>query len=168
MLVKEKIGNLDLFAVNNRNIDLVLLDWFETSKRILHKKTLMGKDISMKFLNEDPQLIVGDIIYEDDFTLIAVDIKECDTLVILPKTMQEMAAICYEIGNKHLPLFYQEQEILVAYEAPLFKLFMAAGYNVEKAKRKLIKPIKTTVAPHGGSRGSSLFSKIINLTTDKE
>lgn len=168
MLIKEKVGNLDLFAVNNRNIDVVLLDWFETSKRILHKKTTMGKDISMKFLSEDPQLRVGDIVYEDDFTLIIIDIKECDTLVILPKTMQEMAAICYEIGNKHLPLFYQEEEILVAYEPPLFKLFIAAGYNVEKAKRKLVTPIKTTVAPHGGSSGNSLFSKIMKLTTDKE
>ena len=167
MLVKEKIGNLDLFSVNNRNIDMVLLDWFETNKRILHKKTVMGKDISMKFLNEDPQLKVGDIIYEDDFTLIAIDIKECDVLVILPRTMQEMAAICYEIGNKHLPLFYQDEEILVAYEPPLFKLFTAAGYNVEQAKRKLVKPVKTTVAPHG-SGGHSLFSKIMKLTTDKE
>ena len=167
MLVKEKIGNLDLFSVNNRNIDMVLLDWFETNKRILHKKTVMGKEISMKFLSEDPQLKVGDIIYEDDFTLVAIDIKECEALVILPRTMQEMAAICYEIGNKHLPLFYQDEEILVAYEPPLFKLFTAAGYNVEKANRKLVKPVKTTVAPHG-SGGNSLFSKIMNLTTDKE
>ena len=146
MLVKEKIGNLDLFSVNNRNIDMVLLDWFETNKRILHKKTAMGKEISMNFLNEDPQLKMGDIIYEDDFTLIAIDIKECDALVILPRTMQEMAAICYEIGNKHLPLFYQDEEILVAYEPLLFKLLIAAGYNVEQAKRKLVKSIKTTVA----------------------
>ena len=167
MLVKEKIGNLDLFSVNNRNIDMVQLDWFETNKRILHKKTVMGKDISMKFLNEDPQLKVGDIIYEDDFTLIAIDIKECDVLVILPRTMQEMAAICYEIGNKHLPLFYQDEEILVAYEPPLFKLFTASGYNVEKANRKLVKPVKTTVAPHS-SGGNSLFSEIMKLTTDKE
>ena len=146
MLVKEKIGNLDLFSVNNRNIDMVLLDWFETNKRILHKKTAMGKEINMKFLNEDPQLKMGDIIYEDDFTLIAIDIKECDALVILPRTMQEMAAICYEIGNKHLPLFYQDEEILVAYEPLLFKLLIGAGYNVEQAKRKLVKSIKTTVA----------------------
>lgn len=167
MLIKEKIGNLDLFAVNNRNIDTLLLDWFETNKRILHKKTTMGKDISMKFLNENPALIVGDIIYEDDFSIITIDIKECDALVILPRTMLEMAAICYEIGNKHLPVFYQEQEILVAYEPPLFKLFTAAGYMVEQAKRKLVNPIKTTVAPHGGG-SSSLFSKIMKLKTDKE
>ncbi len=166
MLVKEKIGNLELFAVNNRNIDYVMLDWYETNKRILHKKTLSGREIAMKFLNENPQLTVGDIVYEDDFNLIAVDIKECDAIVIRPVSMHEMAAICYEIGNKHLPLFYQDEEIVVAYEAPLFALLIAAGYNVEQAKRKLIKPLKTTVAPHGTS--SSLFNRIMKLTTDTE
>ena len=117
MLVKEKIGNLELFAINNRNIDYVLLDWYETNKRILHKKTVLGREVSMKFLNENPQLGVGDIVYEDDFGLIAVDINECDAIVIRPRSMHEVAAVCYEIGNKHLPLFYQDDEILVAYEA---------------------------------------------------
>jgi urease accessory protein len=167
MLVKEKIGNLELFAINNRNIDYVLLDWYETNKRILHKKTVMGREVTMKFLNENPQLSVGDIIYEDDFNLIAVDINECDAIVIRPRSMYEMAAVCYEIGNKHLPLFYQEEEILVAYEAPLFTLLSAGSYDVEKAKRKLTRSLKTTVSPHGHS-SNSLFNTIMKLTTDPE
>ncbi|MBC7511438.1 MAG: urease accessory protein UreE [Ferruginibacter sp.] len=167
MLVKEKIGNLELFAINNRNIDYVLLDWYETNKRILHKKTVLGRDISMKFLNENPQLGVGDIVYEDDFSLIAIDIKECDAIVIRPASMYEMAAVCYEIGNKHLPLFYQDEEIVVAYEVPLFALLTAGGYNIEQAKRKLIQPLKTTVTPHGSS-SNSLFNRIMKLTTDPE
>lgn len=166
MLVKEKIGNLELFAINNRNIDYVLLDWYETTKRILHKKTVLGRELTMKFLNENPRLGVGDIIYEDDFNLVAVDIKECDTIVIRPRSMYEMAAICYEIGNKHLPLFYQEEEILVAYEAPLFKLLSAGAYAITQAKRKLTNPLKTTVSPHGNN--SSLFSRIMKLSTDPE
>lgn len=164
MLVKEKIGNLELFAVNNRNIDYVLLDWYETNKRILHKKTLLGREISMKFLNENPQLGVGDIIYEDDFGLVAVDIKECEAIVIRPRSMYEMASVCYEIGNKHLPLFYQDEEILVAYEAPLFKLLSAGGYAITQQKKKLTRPLKTTVTPHGKS--NTLFSKIMKLTID--
>ena len=167
MLVKEKIGNLELFAVNNRNIDYVLLDWYETNKRILHKKTLSGREVVMKFLNENPQLGVGDIVYEDDFSLIAIDIKECDAIVIRPASMYEMAAVCYEIGNKHLPLFYQDEEIAVAYEVPLFALLTAGGYNIEQAKRKLVQPLKTTVTPHGNS-SNSLFNRIMKLTTDPE
>ena len=165
MVVKEKIGNLELFAVNNRNIDYVLLDWFETNKRILHKKTIAGRDVSMKFLNENPQLTVGDIIYEDDFSLIAIDIKECDTIIIRPRSMHEMAAICYEIGNKHLPLFFQDDEVLVAYEAPLFKLLVAGGYVVEQANKKLLLPLRTSVVPHGDG-SPSLFNRIMKLTSE--
>ena len=166
MLVKEKIGNLELFSINNRNIDYVLLDWYETNKRILHKKTVSGKEITFKFLNESPQLTVGDIVYEDDFSLVAIDIKECDAIVIRPKSMHEMASVCYEIGNKHLPLFFQDDEVLVAYEGPLFNLLKASGYVVEQAKKKLTTPLKTTVSPHGSS--SSLFNRIMKLTTNPE
>ena len=161
MLIKEKIGNIELFAINNRNIDYVLLEWFETEKRILHKKTLSGREVSMKFLSESPQLTLGDIVYEDDFVIIAIDIKECDAIVIRPRSMYEMAAVCYEIGNRHLPVFFQEDEVLVAWEKPLFNLLNTAGYIVEQGKRKLVIPLKTTVSPHNNN--SSLFSRIMNL-----
>jgi urease accessory protein len=64
MLVKEKIGNINFYAINNRKIDNLLLDWYETNKRILHKKTVSGKEIVMKFLNENQQLTEGDVIYD--------------------------------------------------------------------------------------------------------
>lgn len=165
MLVKEKLGNLELFAINNRNIDYVLLEWYETNKRILHKKTISNREVTMQFLNENPQLAVGDIIYEDDFTLIAIDIKDCDSVVIRPKSMHEMATVCYEIGNKHLPLFYQHGEIIVAYEAPLFAMLKAGGFQVEMVKRKLTHPLKTTVSPHS-SRTDSLLSRILKLNNN--
>lgn len=165
MLVKEKLGNLELFAINNRNIDYVLLEWYETNKRILHKKTISNREVTMQFLNENPQLAVGDIIYEDDFTLIAIDIKECDSVVIRPKSMHEMATVCYEIGNKHLPLFYQHGEIIVAYEAPLFTMLKAGGFQVEMVKRKLTHPLKTTVSPHSSSK-DSLLSRILKLNNN--
>jgi urease accessory protein len=38
MLVKEKIGNINFFAISNRRLDYLLLEWYETNKRIMHKK----------------------------------------------------------------------------------------------------------------------------------
>lgn len=166
MLVKEKLGNIISHPRGDKRIDYLMLDWYETNKRILHKKTLAGREISLKFLNENPQLSVGDILLEDDASLVVIDIKEADVIVIRPVNMQEMAAICYEIGNKHLPLFYAGDEILVAYERPLYNVLQASGYKVEKAKRKLTDPVKTTVEPHGSS--NSLFNRILKLTTEPE
>ncbi len=168
MLIKEKIGNLNFFALHNRKIDYLLLEWYETNKRILHKKTLAGVEVVLKFLNENQQLTEGDIIYEDDFSIIVIEVKECDAIIIRPRTMFEMASVCYEIGNKHLPVFYHQEEILVAYETPLFQLLSSAGYDVNGGKRKLVNPLKTSVSPHGHNKQSSLFSKIMKLTNPPE
>jgi urease accessory protein len=168
MVIKEKIGNINFFAINNRKIDSLLLEWYETNKRILHKKTISGIAVVMKFLNENQQLTEGDVVYEDDFNIIAIEIKECDAIIIRPKTMYEMASVCYEIGNKHLPVFYEEDEILVAFEAPLFQLLESAGYDVSQGKRKLVNPLKTSVSSHVHNSQGSLFSKIMKLTNPPE
>ena len=164
MLVNEKIGNLGFFAIINRRIDYLLLEWYETNKRIMHKKTREGVEVNMKFLNENPMLTDGDVVYEDDFNIIAIEIKECDALIIRPKTMFEMAAICYEIGNKHIPLFYHDAELMIAFESPLHKSLVAAGFDVIRGQRKLINPLRTSVVPHSTGSGDTLFSRIMKLT----
>ncbi len=162
MLIKEKLQHLSSYETTGRNIDWLVLEWYETNKRILHKRTTSGRDVTIKFLQENQNLTQGDVLYQDAETIIAVEIADCDVIVIRPKSMYEMAAVCYEIGNKHLPLFYENEELLVAYEAPLLRLLKNAVYDVAEGKRKLLHPLKTTVTPHGSS---SLFSKIMNLTT---
>jgi len=141
MLITEKIGNINFFNANNRKIDYVVLEWHETNKRILHKKTIGGLDVVMEFVNENPALSEGDIIYEDDFKVIAIELKDCDTIVLRPKSMLEMGRICNEIGESHQQAFYQSDEILIAYEESLFRSFSAAGYDIGLEKRKLITPL---------------------------
>ncbi len=167
MLIQEKIGNTDAYNLRHKTIDWVLLHWYETNKRIQRKKTNAGKEISLKFLNDNPSLTQGDILFEDEQTIIAVEVLPCDCLVVMPKNMFEMASVCYEIGNKHLPLFFEKNELLVPFEQPLYKLLTAQGYVVKQEQRKLLQPFKTTVAPHG-SESTTLFSKIMKLTTANE
>lgn len=164
MLIQQKLGNINS-STTNKNIDWLNLEWHETNKRILHKKTRAGKEITMKFLKENQNLTQGDIIFEDAETIVAIDIQQCEAIVIKPKTMFELASICYEIGNKHLPLFFQDTELLIAYEAPLFNLFVSLGYDAKKEDRKLLNPLKTSVASHAHAGSESLFSKIMKLST---
>lgn len=166
MIIKEKIGNLNSYDVTKRSIDVVTIEWYEANKRILHKRAKSGREIGMKFMNEAPQLTEGDVLWQDETSAVVIEIQPCETIVIKPKSMHEMASVCYEIGNKHLPLFYNNDEILVPYEAPLFRLLSAAGYEPERENRKLLNPLKTTVSPHGLTESKqSLFSKILQLTT---
>ncbi|MEO6522776.1 MAG: urease accessory protein UreE [Mucilaginibacter sp.] len=170
MLIKEKIGNLNSIAIGDQTIDWLDLQWYEANKRIMHKRSQSGSEVVMKFMNESQNLTQGDILYHDDETIIAVNILACEVLIIKPKNMFEMASICYEIGNKHLPLFYQDEEVLVAFDAPLFRLISSSGYEAEKGERKLINPLRTSVSAHSHASGNSetLFSKIMRLTNSQE
>ncbi|WAC14990.1 urease accessory protein UreE [Dyadobacter pollutisoli] len=165
MVVKEKLGNLHDFEVNKRQIDWVEIEWFETGKRILHKKTRAGRDIVMKFLNETTGICQDDVLYLDESLLIVADILACDCVVVTPTTMFETASLCYEIGNKHTPLFYDDGSFLIPYEAPLFRLLTAQGYQVSLETRKLLNPLKTTVTPHANEENTTLFSRIMKLTS---
>lgn len=167
MIIQQKKGKLDSVIINNHSIDYIELEWHETGKRILHKRTQSGIAVSLKFLQENPALTEGDILYEDDNRIIAVTILSCEVIAIKPASLFEMASVCYEIGNKHLPLFYENDELLVPFEKPLFRLLTAQGYVVRQDKLKLLHPLKTTVSPHAHS-GSSLFSKIMQLTNSAE
>ncbi len=162
MLLQTKIGNLSN-CNSDKTIDWLQLEWYETRKRILRKQTVGGKEVSLKFLNENPELTEGDILYEDDKMIIAISVLPCECIVIKPINMFEMASVCYEIGNKHLPLFYEDESLLVPFDAPLMRLLSAQGYEVKEEERKLLQPLKTTVAPHSDSN-NSLFSKIMKLT----
>lgn len=167
MLIQQKSGNINTIDINNRNIDWLQLQWYEAGKRILRRQTLAGNDISLKFLDKNPALTQGDVLYESDSLIIAIEILPCDVLVIQPANPFEMASICYEIGNKHLPLFLDNNELLVPFEMPLFRLLSAQGYAIKQDKRKLLHPLRTTVAPHAHS-STGLFSKIMQLTNATE
>ena len=141
MLISEKIGNINFFNTNNRKVDYILLEWHETNKRNLQKRTVGGIEVKIEFIIENPLLSEGDIVYEDDFNVIAIDVIECDTIVLRPKSMLEMGRICNEIGESHQQAFYQSDEILIAFEDSLFRSFSAAGYDISIEKRKLVTPL---------------------------
>jgi urease accessory protein len=162
MLIQQKRGNINTVTINNRSIDWLQLEWYETSKRIMRRQTRAGIDLALKFLDKDPALAQGDILYENDTLVIAVEILPCEVLVIQPANLFEVASVCYEIGNKHLPLFFEKEELLVPFEMPLFRLLSSQGYAIKQDKRKLLQPLKTTVSPHEHS--NSLFTKIMQFT----
>ncbi len=163
MLIQHKIGNIESYPVHDKSIDWLAMEWFETNKRIQRKKTTSGTDISLKFLQENPSLTQGDVLFEDETSIIAVEVLACSCIVVSPKNMFEMASVCYEIGNKHLPLFFENEEVLVPFEMPLSRLLTAQGYTIKQENRKLIQPLRTTVSPHGNE---TLFTKIMKLTAN--
>lgn len=148
--------------IENKISVLVDFFWYETNKRILHKKAKDGEILKLKFLNENPNFKQNEVVFITSTKVYLVAILPCECLEIKPRNNFEIASICYEIGNKHLPLFYEENGLKVPYEKPLLKQLLAMGFDVEVTQSTLTMPLNTTVAPHDQS--TTLFSRIMNLT----
>lgn len=164
MIIREKAGRIEAYEGMGIEPDWLDLEWFETRKRILHKKSSGGVAVSLKFLAESPEITEGDVLHADEERLIVARILPCDCIVVKPGSLFETASLCYEIGNKHLPLFFEDDALLVPFEAPLHRLLVAQGYAVLRENRKLLQPLRTTVSPHPSGNSGSLFSKIMQLT----
>ncbi len=136
MLIEKILGNIKEIKNETRSIDEVYVDWFEVDKNILKKSSGKGKAIGIKLL-VPTRLKDGDIIYSDANEIVIITIPLCEAISIKPKTMEEMGKICYEIGNKHIPLFLNEDEITVNYDEPLYKLLEKKGFKPHKTMRKL-------------------------------
>ena len=138
-------GHLDL---GGREIERLELQWFEATKPVLRKETSRGTEVAVRFLRQGQRLRQGDVLYLDDQKAIIVDILPCNAIQIRPATMLEMGIACYEIGNKHLPTFIQDDAILLPYEEPIFKWLESKGFKPEPVVAKLLNLINATVTPH--------------------
>ncbi|WP_027380580.1 urease accessory protein UreE [Chryseobacterium daeguense] len=169
MIINETKGNIKDLVSTDKLIDYLDLEWFETTKRIQRKKTRLGMEVAIKFLREGQRLREGDILYENEEKVVVVNILETEAIVMTPVSMLEMGTVCYEIGNKHIPLFIQEDKVLLPFEMPMYRWLEASGFKPEKQSVKLLNLLKSNVEPHGhGSLGSSIFTKILKMAAPKD
>lgn len=165
MIIDHISGNIATSATGNRQVDLLQLEWYETTKRIQRKHTRQGMEIAIRFLKEGQRLQQGDILFQNEEKVVVVDILPSDAIVVTPRSLLEMGSVCYEIGNKHLPVFIQNDQVLIPFEEPIFRWLTASGYVTEKAHTRLTHLLNANVQPHSHGGSSSLFSKIIGMAT---
>lgn len=163
MLITEVAGNIARDPIEGSHIDLLEIEWYEANKPVQRKVSNDGTELKLKLLKEGQLLHEGDILYRDRQEAIVVHIKPCDAIVLKPKTMLEMGTICYEIGNKHLPLFIQDDLVLMPFEAPMYNWLEASGYMPSRAQHQLLNLLKSNVTPH--KHTESLFTKIITIAS---
>ncbi|RZM12301.1 MAG: urease accessory protein UreE, partial [Pedobacter sp.] len=168
MLIEKIIGNISTHQATDKLLDKLELEWFETNKRILHRQTVSGVDVSLRLLDERNTLTEGDVLFEDDHSLVIIHILPCECISLQPNSMSEMAAIAYEIGNKHLPLFFQDEKLLIPFEQPIFNILTAQGYEVKKEIHVLQHQLKTTVSPHISIGSGTVFSRVQKITGDEK
>lgn len=167
MIIQQIIGNTKTHPIDGLDVDVLEIEWFEATKRIQRRRTNAGMEIAIKFIQEGQRLHQDDILYQDDKKVVVVYIKPCEAIVMTPASLLEMGTICYEIGNKHLPLFIQNDQIMMPFEMPMFRWLEASGYSPEKQEIQLLHLLKSNVAPHGHG-STSLLTKILNIAASND
>lgn len=110
-------------------VDHLQLEWFDATKKIIRTSTVGGREIGFKNLTSQ-QLSDGDVLYRDEDLgfCIVVKILPCSCLVFRAAGPKQMAYACFEIGNRHVPVFINDkQEVITAFEKPLFDLLSRRG-----------------------------------------
>lgn len=154
LIIQTIIGNQQSLKQQQRlhtqNIDTVSLQWFEADRRIIRTTTAAGRDIAFRLLKEGQRLHHDDVVYLDTQLAIVVQIEPSEVMVLAPQTLPEMARACYEIGNKHTPLFLDGNELLLPFDKPLFEWLQAAGFAPVRQQRRLSEQLRANSAPGVG------------------
>ncbi|MGZ5248148.1 MAG: urease accessory protein UreE [Flavitalea sp.] len=169
MTITSILGNTFNAFQTSVQIDYLSLEWYECTKRILHKTTSSGSIVTLRFLQQPVHFKPGDVLYQDDQFSIVVKVNPCKSMVIHPASEYELASACYELGNKHLPLFYENGCLVIPFDAPVYKMLSGAGFNINIEESILSNPLRTSVLPHAHeSQSQSLFSRILKFTGNEK
>lgn len=138
MIAEEIIGNiLQIDAERKKkHMERVYLENSELVERVQHVQTDQGKEIDIRLKNPI-DLQYGDILYEDAERMIIVDVNNEDILAIQPRTLQEMGDIAHQLGNRHLPAHFNDQEMIVQYDDVIENLLKELGIPYTHEERKV-------------------------------
>lgn len=143
MLCEQVLGKLEDLDVSGRTVEYVDIEWHEAFKRIHKKITDQGREVGIRMDDSilSRGLFQGDVIYQDETVIVAVNTPPCEIIEIaLAPGHEKMAAkVCYEIGNRHAPLFWGEKDTFITiYNEPmLVMLSKIHGVTAEKKIAKL-------------------------------
>ncbi len=143
MILTHVCGRLSDAAYARKTVDPLQLDYADAQKHLLRRTTRGGRDIALH-LSPGAQLRGlhdGDVLLEDGDTVVAVEILPVMALVAHPDGVADVAQLCYEIGNRHAPLYELTDSegrlsFAVLYDAAMEDLFgkLQVPYDKEEVK----------------------------------
>lgn len=113
--------------------DIVRLNWEARQKCRQRVRTAAGREIGIA-LPTGNRLSPGDVLYRDADVEIVVEGALEPVFVFSPENRETFGRVCYQIGNLHRPIGFDDSAIFVPYEPVLEKQFNRFGfaYTVEK------------------------------------
>lgn len=139
MIVEEVVANIDQLdptILASTHKEKVYLESSDLVKRIQRVTTDHGKEIGIR-LKEARDLQAGDVLYMDEKNMIIVEVFPDDLLIIGPKSIKEMGTIAHQLGNRHLPAQFEENQMLVQYDYLVEDLLQQLEIPYLREKRKV-------------------------------
>lgn len=145
MILTNVCGTLADAPYAGKKVDPLQLDYADAQKRLLRRTTREGRDIALR-LEPEAQLRGlrdGDVLLVDGDTVVAVEILPTLSLVAKPEGLEAIARFCYEVGNRHAPLYALGETAVgglsfaVLYDAAMEHLLKKLQVPYEKQAVKL-------------------------------
>ena len=139
MIIEEIVTNLEQMDPNDikkRHMEKVYLESAHLMKRIQRVKTDHGNELGIR-LKAPRDLVAGDVLYLDEKNMIVIDVLSDDLLVISPRDIKEMGTIAHQLGNRHLPAQFEENDMLVQYDYLVEELLQELGIPFKREDRKV-------------------------------
>lgn len=144
MLCEKIIGRMEDWDLNGKVLDYVDIEWYEAFKKIHRKISRQGREVGIRLNDQvlSRGLYEGDILYADEQLILAVCTPACEVLKFSapPDHNYMTVKACYEIGNRHAPLFQGEKEgeYVTPYDEPMHQMLQKIHrITVSKTVQKL-------------------------------
>lgn len=157
MICEKILGKSTDDAFKNKKIDYVDIYWDEAFKKLHRKVSYSGVEIGIRL---DDTILTrglnqGDVLGVDDDTVYVVNIPACECIIIkVDEDHSHMVAkVCYEIGNRHAPLFWGSEPytFITPYNEPM-KVMLdkihGVSTEVKEIKLDFDKRISASVHSH--------------------
>ena len=152
MIIEKITAHRDSFHdFRNYEMDEVFLEWYELNKKVMRKTTRKGFEIGFRLFHGSEPLQDGDIIAANDNHIISICVSPCKCIEIHYYGVQELARLCYEIGNRHAPLFFSESDensLLIPFDVPTLDLLEKMRFQTVVREGLLIKPVISNISAH--------------------
>lgn len=116
MILEKILGNIKDTNIEGCHVEKIYIDNEDLLKRIIRVTSDHGHEYGISLSGEE-KLKDGDILLNDGHNVVVVKVNSEDVLVIKPGSITAMGKIAHEIGNKHLPAQFKEDNMIIQYDA---------------------------------------------------
>lgn len=157
MICEKILGKVQDPEFAGKEVDYVDFQWDEAFKRLHRKTSRGGVDVG---INMDDSVLTRGLLQDDVLavegdSVIAVNLEETEVIKIMVDNGDPavIAKVCYEIGNRHAPLFRGENEwtFLTPFNGPMLTMIdkiPGLSTDVVEEKFDFETRISTSVSSH--------------------